>query len=132
MTVRMRRRLHRFLLYAADRLMPPSDALTPPRTLQALVGGGDFEQIGANWLHRLITCGGLLPEDSVPDVGCGVGRLAIPLTSYLTSGSYEGFDVVPTAIDWCQRHITSRFPRFSFHCADVYSRFYNPTSRIMA
>ena len=37
---------------------------------------------------------GLKPEHRVLDIGCGVGRVALPLTRYLTSGTYDGFDIV--------------------------------------
>lgn len=61
------------------------------------------------------------------DVGSGIGRMARPLTKFLTSGSYVGIDIVPRGIEWCQRHITSRYPNFTFQHADVYNKEYNPT-----
>jgi len=66
-------------------------------------------------------------------VGCGVGRMAVPLTGYLSpKGSYEGFDIVPAAIAWCVRSITRRFPRFHFQVADLYNKTYNPAGRYRA
>ena len=58
--------------------------------------------------------------NSVLDVGCGIGRMAIPLARYLnTDGKYEGFDIIPENIAWCQRAITPRYPQL-----------YLPTSRL--
>lgn len=60
------------------------------------------------------------------DIGCGIGRLAVPLTSYLTQeGSYEGFDVVKSGIDWCNKHIKSRHPNFNFRHIDLKNDLYN-------
>ena len=59
------------------------------------------------------------------DLGCGVGRAAVALIPELTTGSYEGFDVVPGFIRWCRREITSRHPQFRFRVADVGNRQYN-------
>jgi SAM-dependent methyltransferase len=56
--------------------------------------------------------------------------MAIPLTTYLSpSGSYEGLDIVRLGIDWCRDQITTRFPNFRFHHADVFNRGYNPAGR---
>ena len=40
------------------------------------------------------------------DVGCGTGRMAVPLTGYLSDEEYEGFDLMPEAIERCQENIT--------------------------
>ena len=67
------------------------------------------------------------------DIGCGIGRMAVPLTRYLNEqGSYEGFDIVAEGIDWCTKKITPKYPRFSFHLADVYSQKYNPEGTFSA
>jgi SAM-dependent methyltransferase len=52
--------------------------------------------------------------------------MARPLTSYLTGGSYEGIDIVPQGIDWCQNNITPRYPNFHFQLADIRNPMYNP------
>jgi SAM-dependent methyltransferase len=58
----------------------------------------------------------------VLDIGCGVGRIALPLTEYLdSSGGYDGFDILPEMIDWCESNISAQHPNFRFHVADVRS-----------
>jgi SAM-dependent methyltransferase len=103
--------------------------LTPPRRLQ-FVGGGGFHAVGREFLQHFRQLGGLDPHDQVLDVGCGIGRMAVPLTGYLEPpGAYEGFDVVRTGVRWCQEHITPRFPHFRFQVADVYNKRYNRHGR---
>jgi SAM-dependent methyltransferase len=99
-------------LYAAVR---PSADIYPPNWMP-LVGSGDFRQLGLEFLNYFTTLGGLRPTDHVLDVGCGVGRMAVPLTTFLDSahGRYAGFDIEAEAVDWCLRQITRRFPHFEF------------------
>jgi SAM-dependent methyltransferase len=102
--------------------------MVPPMDEGQYVGGGDFLQIGHEMLRLLIACAGLTPRDSVLDVGCGIGRVALPLTQFLSdNGRYEGFDVVPSLIDWCAVHIARNYPNFRFQCVDLVNSFYNPT-----
>ena len=56
----------------------------------------------------------ITPDSSVLDIGSGIGRIAIPLTSFLEKGLYEGFDIMKPGIRWCQRNISTRFPHFKF------------------
>ncbi len=52
-----------------------------------------------------------------------------PLAGYLTdAGSYRGFDVVPAGVDWCRRHISSRYPNFRFDLADLANTRYRRRS----
>jgi SAM-dependent methyltransferase len=102
------------------------ESLTPPRGL-AFVGGGDFERTGREFLGYFTELGGLEPGHDVLDVGCGVGRMAVPLLSYLDAdGSYAGFDVGREMVRWCQNRITARRADFGFTWAPVYNRKYNP------
>jgi SAM-dependent methyltransferase len=88
--------------------------LLPPRRLVSQVPG-NFQQVGSEFLGHVTTLGGLLPDKRVLDIGCGPGRIAIPLTGYLSAGgSYEGVDTWSEAVDWCSAHITPRFDNFRF------------------
>jgi SAM-dependent methyltransferase len=108
------------------------DELIPPPELN-FVGDGDFRAIGEDFLRLFITYGGLQPDEAVLDVGCGVGRMALPLIRYLGSqGRYEGMDIVASGINWCREKITIRYPNFRFRLADVYNRHYNPHGRYQA
>jgi ubiquinone/menaquinone biosynthesis C-methylase UbiE len=103
----------------------------PPRRL-SFVGRGDFEQTGNAYLSHFRELGGLQPGDRVLDMGCGIGRMAIPLTTYLDSGSYAGFDVGRAMIRWCSRELTPQHPSFEFTWAPVYNQKYNPFGTVAA
>jgi len=102
----------------------PND-LVPPRDLVDFVGPSDFRVEGAHLLRLLVAVGGLRTTDRVLDIGCGCGRVAVPLMRYLTTGDYDGFDVGREAIEWCRREIAARDPRFRFRFADVANGAYN-------
>lgn len=111
----------------ADGLAGRRGPLTPPRRLWGLVTAksNDFHAAGDDFSKFLIQHG-LQPHHRVLDVGCGIGRLAVPLTRYLNKeGGYDGFDIMPRAIAWCAR-ITAAYPNFRFQLADVQSDRYHP------
>lgn len=109
----------------------PRDYLLPPRRLVNSVGGGDYGEIGREFFRYFIDIAGLKSSYRVLDVGCGCGRMAVPLIPFLSGASeYQGFDIVPAAITWSQSHITSRHPRFHFELADIYNKLYNPKGKI--
>jgi SAM-dependent methyltransferase len=109
---------------AGNRFMP-----APPPELM-LCGDGDFRAIGAEFLTHFVRRGGLAPSDRVLDLGCGVGRMALPLTQYLAGGSYRGLDVIAPAIAWCSATITPVYPAFTFAQLDVAHPLYNPEGTI--
>ena len=93
----------------------------------------EYWKRGEEYLQIFIELCKITPDSSILDVGCGVGRMAIPFTRYLSEkGSYEGFDIVPRWINWCQKEITSRYPNFRFIIADVYNGNYNPEGKVTA
>ena len=62
----------------------------PPQSIRDSVGAGDFVAIGNKWKEFFVTSAGLLPEHRVLDVGCGIGRMAIPLTEVLRLSNLFG------------------------------------------
>lgn len=97
----------------------------PPLRLRD-VGPGDFRRVGDELVALLVAKGGLQPADRVLDIGCGVGRVALPLTRLLRDGgTYDGFDIVKPWVRWCAKHITPRHPHFRFQHANVFNTHYN-------
>jgi SAM-dependent methyltransferase len=90
-----------------------SDPDLPPLRLRD-VGLGDFRVIGQHLFNLTVTYGVINADSRLVDVGCGAGRLALPLSRYIVKGKYEGFDVSAGAIRWCRRNITPRHPNFRF------------------
>src|SRR5579875_3517828 len=72
------------------------------------VGEGDFREVGEAILRDLITHGGLHAGSRVLDIGCGTGRAALPLSTYLgAQASYVGFDVSLRAVGACRRRFAN-------------------------
>jgi SAM-dependent methyltransferase len=93
----------------------------------------DFLQTGLLLRAALEETAGIAPGHSILDVGCGWGRLALPLAARLGSeGRYLGMDAAAEAIAWCRRNITEADARFRFHHADIRNSYANPRGRIPA
>lgn len=105
-----------------------NESLPAPAPENVFVGDGDYKAIGLEYLGHFIRIGGLEPTHHVLDIGCGIGRMAVPLTQYLDpeAGSYEGVDPVNEGIEWCVQNIASAHPNFRFCRLDVAHELYNP------
>lgn len=90
-------------------------------------GVGDYFAVGKEFAGYFKSWCELQPAHSILDVGCGSGRIALGLARELsTQGRYEGFDVRPAAIEWCQRQISPRYPNFQFQSVNVINHAYKP------
>jgi SAM-dependent methyltransferase len=94
------------------------------------VGAGDFLEVGQEFTELLVERCSIGAHTRLLDVGCGVGRLAVPLTRLLTLGSYDGFDVSRSAIRWCSRNISVGYPHLGFQHVDIRNAEYNPRGPI--
>ena len=112
------------------RIVEGNRYLPIPRAEQSFVGDGDFRAIGAEFLEHFIRHGGLRPDSDVLDFGCGIGRMALPLTQYLSpDASYVGVDVNRQGLAWCRRRISKIYPNFTFRHIDYNNPLYNPSGK---
>ena len=126
------RRIYHLPTDVLNSLLGRRGPLTPPKG-KVFFGGGDFNRVGEEYFRYFVEFGGLKPDERVLDVGCGIGRMAVPLTRYLGDrGSYEGFDVFPKGVRWCQENITPKHPNFRFRVADIHNTEYNPGGKFAA
>lgn len=86
----------------------------------------DYLKQGQHQLQMLKEYANLQPNDTVLDIGSGIGRTAIALTGYLSqNGSYEGFDVVERGVQWCNSRIHTENPNFNFKYVPLFNDLYN-------
>jgi SAM-dependent methyltransferase len=131
-TMRVMGSVKNTMLDSVDVLFKRRDDLAPPRRLM-FVGSGDYRKTGTEFFGYFKELGGLEPDDRVLDVGCGIGRMAVPLLDYLSEeGSYDGFDIVPLGIQWCTDNISCRREEFQFRLVDICNKEYNPNGQVSA
>lgn len=86
-----------------------------------------YYRIGRQFFAMFVDLGGLKPDDRVLDIGCGPGRMAVPLKDFLSAeGSYMGMDVVRSCIRGCEKRLSGNAPDFRFVHMDLYNSRYNP------
>jgi len=100
---------------------------------RAHIGGGDYVAVGNEFLDYFRDLGSLARTDRVLEVGCGLGRMARPLSQWLEPpGAYCGFDVARDSIAWCRKHIPSSGAPTEFKWVDAANSLYNPAGRIQS
>lgn len=106
--------------------------MLPPMSMM-MVKPDNFVKVGLEFKEYFIQLAGLQPDHKVLDVGCGAGRMAVPLTGFLTNnGGYWGFDTRRDAVEWCTEHITPKHSNFQFMYSDVFHSRYNPDGKVHA
>lgn len=108
-------------------------AVPVPEEKDIFVGGGSYLGVGAEFLRYFVEVAGLEPDDTVLDVGSGIGRITSGLSLYLdpTAGRYIGFDPVIEGVEWCRKAYAGR-PNLRFEWADIYNELYRPDGTILS
>lgn len=115
----------RKLIYLPEKIFSKREDMVPPKGM-IFTGGGDFIQQGNNFLKYFTQLGKLNSDDQVLEIGCGIGRMARPLTHFLSNkGTYTGFDIVQSGIDWCKINIEKKYPNFNFHHFSLENKLYS-------
>jgi SAM-dependent methyltransferase len=101
----------------------------PPLRLRRYVGPlGSFESSGAEFLKYLRELAALRRDESVLDIGCGCGLMALQLENYLNAdGRYVGVDIHAPSIRWCATNISARRQSFQFVRVNASNSVFNPT-----
>jgi ubiquinone/menaquinone biosynthesis C-methylase UbiE len=105
-----------------------------PIRLMLLTGGGPdtFDVISKEHMTAVKTLIGMRPEYSVVEIGCGIGRDAIPIAKLLSKeGKYFGIDIDRPTIEWCTQNISAQFPNCTFAYLDVKNDRYNPEGTLL-
>ena len=102
-----------------------------PNDLANLTGAGEesFKKISDNHINNLKKYIGLQPYENLFEFGCGVGRDAIPLSQFLTTGTYLGIDIIKPSIDWCKKNVTTKYPNIKFEHLDAKDQIHNPKGK---
>ena len=123
------RKLYYFPVDFYDRLTGNYHKYVPPRGYiytGSPANYKDYIDQGKHQLGLLKSEIDLKPKDCVLDIGSGIGRTAIALTTYLDiSARYEGFDVVELGVKWCNSKIKKDFPNFNFKYIPLFNDLYN-------
>jgi SAM-dependent methyltransferase len=120
------------LLEQRDELTPPAWMFSDPDRLDGSHDLREFISVGDATVAWFIE-EGLAPAHRVLDVGCGIGRMALPLTKHLArGGTYDGIEIAPWKVRYCRSSIGKRWRNFRFHHADVFNKYYNPDGRLAA
>ncbi|HEY7830574.1 MAG TPA: methyltransferase domain-containing protein [Solirubrobacteraceae bacterium] len=114
--LRRRRRLRRLVDGIEAFEAEGEPALAGTGALAGMGGDGaeSERRLGRELLEQLVSFADLDPDDSVLELGCGMGHLAAALLHYLRYGSYTGLDPSAESVAWCQEQLTPRNPRFTF------------------
>lgn len=113
-----------------DRLTNRTRTGVPAKSATFTGGVRDFAVSGDIFVQALRDVSSFTPSSRVLDIGSGLGRLALPMVDALdATGSYDGLEIVPSAVEWSRANIIGPHANIHFTHADVYNKEYNPKGR---
>lgn len=120
--------------HAAESLftvLKPSLPLPPKRDWPLFIW--NFLPEGCLILRLLVNDARIGRDESVLDIGCGLGRMAYVLSYFLSPrGRYEGIEPTRRWVHWNKSVFGSRFPNFRFKHLAVHNPLYNPKGKLDA
>jgi SAM-dependent methyltransferase len=103
--------------------------LPPPDDDVHDAGGDHTGKRGMRQLE-LLEFHGLRPTSNVLEIGCGIGRLAYVLASFLEDeGRYTAFDISPDAVAWLNEHYAPKLPNFRFDLVELHHPRFRPKGK---
>jgi SAM-dependent methyltransferase len=119
------------MIDVAVSVLPQLSRGEAPLDIINFAGAGDFVALGDKVVASLISLGSLQENQTVLEIGCGIGRNATALHRRLKNNiGYLGFDIVRYGITWCQKHFDTRSEQYKFAHSNIYNSFYNPRGRL--
>ena len=95
----------------------------PPLELKSC-GDGDFRAIGAEFLGYFVHMADLRPDERILEIGCGVGRMAVPLDAVFVEDAESGRSI-PEGIDVARQELNGA----SLDATPIYPELPFPASR---
>ncbi|MBI2617521.1 class I SAM-dependent methyltransferase [Candidatus Gottesmanbacteria bacterium] len=106
------------------RIIPPFELRRSGKDIETYIETGNLQ---ANIVRKY---GSANPGSHILDIGCGDGRFASALASFLKKGSYTTFEVNKSFVDYLKSHVKKK--NFQFLHRDIYHAYYNPKGQIKA
>lgn len=100
----------------------------PPLSYMQTIGSHDAQHFLSNmsmFSIEIIARCRASTASTILDLGCGCGRMALPISAYLgAEGRYIGIDVWEEGINWCKNNISSNYPNSEFYCLKSNNNYY--------
>ena len=68
-------------------------------------------------LYKRVCISGISPDDSILEIGCGIGALTYLLSKKIKKGKIEAMDISPKSIEYAKKHL--RRKNIMFAAADI-------------
>jgi SAM-dependent methyltransferase len=100
-----------------------------PKHLAAKTGTlSDFTKVSEMHIETMLRLTGIPIHGNIVEIGCGVGRDAMALTTKLAAdGTYLGIDIIGESIEWAKENITKQHKNFEFFHINIKDDQHNPT-----